>query len=444
MSVGLRCESDAIITLVLPSGKPFDLATKFRLISRGYRRCVLTNQMDSNSNLDTIKRGCDELLVEHELVDKLKAARPLRVKTGFDPTAPDLHLGHTVVLNKMRQLQDLGHHVIFLIGDFTGMIGDPTGNNATRPPLTREAVAENAKTYREQVFKILDAERTEVAFNSTWMDKFTPADMIKLAATHTVARMLERDDFSKRYKGGQPIAIHEFLYPLVQGYDSVALEADLELGGTDQKFNLLAGRELQKHFGQAPQCILTMPLLEGLDGTDKMSKSKGNYVGISESPEQMFGKLMSISDELMWRYLELLSFQPLAAIRAWKTEVDAGRNPRDIKVLLAQEIVTRFHSASAAQRALADFEARFKHDAIPEDMPEVTLATGAEGLPLPQVLKQAGLTASTSEALRMIEQGGVKIDSAKVSDKALRLRAGARVVMQVGKRKFARVTFVAC
>jgi tyrosyl-tRNA synthetase len=393
-----------------------------------------------DSSLDTIKRGCDELLVEHELVDKLKPGRPLRVKTGFDPTAPDLHLGHTVVLNKMRQLQDLGHHVIFLIGDFTGMIGDPTGNNTTRPPLTREAVAQNAKTYTQQVFKILDADRTEVAFNSTWMDKFTPAEMIKLAATHTVARMLERDDFSKRYKGGQPIALHEFLYPLVQGYDSVALKADLELGGTDQKFNLLVGRELQKHFGQAPQCILTMPLLEGLDGSDKMSKSKGNYVGINEPAEQIFGKLMSISDELMWRYLELLSSQPLAAIRAWKSEVDGGRNPRDIKVALAQEMVARFHGQPAAQRALEDFEARFKHDAIPEDMPEVTLPAGAEGLPLPQVLKQAGLTASTSEALRMIEQGGVKIDSEKVSDKALRLRAGARVVMQVGKRKFVRVT----
>jgi tyrosyl-tRNA synthetase len=396
-----------------------------------------------DSKLETIKRGCDELLVEQELVDKLKTGRPLRVKTGFDPTAPDLHLGHTVLLNKMRQLQDLGHHVTFLIGDFTGMIGDPSGKNTTRPPLTREQVALNAKTYTEQVFKILDQDLTEVAFNSAWMDKFTPADMIKLAATHTVARMLERDDFSKRYKGGQPIAIHEFLYPLVQGYDSVALKADLELGGTDQKFNLLVGREMQKHFGQSPQCVLTMPLLEGLDGSDKMSKSKGNYVGINESPEQIFGKLMSISDDLMWRYLELLSFQPLATIRGWRAEVADGRNPRDIKVAFAQEIVARFHGPSTAQHALADFEARFKHDAIPENMPEVTLRASSEGVPLPQVLKQAGLTPSTSEAMRMIEQGGVKLDGEKVSDKALRLHAGANVVMQVGKRKFARVTFVA-
>ncbi len=395
-----------------------------------------------DNSLDTIKRGCDELLVEQELIDKLKRGRPLRVKTGFDPTAPDLHLGHTVLLNKMRQLQGLGHHIIFLIGDFTGMIGDPTGKNATRPPLSREEILTNAQTYAEQVFKILDSARTEVAYNSTWMDKFSPGDMIKLAATHTVARMLERDDFAKRYKGGQPIAIHEFLYPLVQGYDSVALKADLELGGTDQKFNLLVGRELQKHFGQPPQCILTMPLLEGTDGIEKMSKSKGNYIGINEAPEQIFGKLMSISDDLMWRYLELLSFQPLTTLRAWKSEVDGGRNPRDIKVALAQEIVARFHGQPAAERALQDFEARFKHDAIPEDLPEFTLPAGAEGLPLPQALKQAGLTASTSEALRMIDQSGVKIDGEKVSDKALRLRAGARVVIQVGKRKFARVSLV--
>ncbi len=396
-----------------------------------------------DSSIEAIKRGCDELLVEQELVDKLKRGAPLRVKTGFDPTAPDLHLGHTVLLNKMRQLQDLGHHIIFLIGDFTGMIGDPTGKNATRPPLSREAIVANSKTYADQVFKILDPARTEVAYNSTWMDKFTPADLIKLAATHTVARMLERDDFAKRYKGGQPIAIHEFLYPLVQGYDSVALKSDLELGGTDQKFNLLVGRELQKHFGQPPQCILTMPLLEGLDGVDKMSKSKGNYVGINESPEQIFGKLMSVSDDLMWRYLELLSAQTLATIRGWKAEVEAGRNPRDIKVLLAQEMVARFHSQDAAKRALEDFEARFKHDAIPEDLPEVTLTAAADGIALPQALKQAGLTASTSEAMRMIEQGGVKLDGEKVSDKALRLQTGASVVMQVGKRKFAKVTVVA-
>ncbi len=395
--------------------------------------------MNHKEQLEVFKRGCDELLVEEELVAKLAAGRPLRVKAGFDPTAPDLHLGHTVLINKLRQLQDLGHHILFLIGDFTGMIGDPTGKNATRPPLSPEQIAENAETYTEQVFKILDPGRTEVCFNSSWMNKFTAADMIKLAASHTVARMLERDDFGKRYKSNQPIAIHEFLYPLVQGYDSVALKADLELGGTDQKFNLLMGRELQKHNGQPAQCILTMPLLEGLDGVNKMSKSLGNYVGIAESPEQIFGKLMSISDDLMWRYIELLSFEPLAAIRKWKQEVVDGRNPRDIKVAFAQEIVARFHNPAAAQKALADFEARFRQGEIPEDIPEVKFTGGAEPLPLTQILKQAGLTASTSEAIRLIEQGGVKLDGAKVSDKALRLGKGTFVV-QVGKRKFARVS----
>jgi len=390
--------------------------------------------------LDIIKRGCDELLVEAELVEKLKSGRPLRVKAGFDPTAPDLHIGHTVLINKLRQLQDLGHHVIFLIGDFTGMIGDPTGKNATRPPLTREEVAANAKTYTAQVFKILDQSKTEIAFNSAWMDKLTSADMIKLAATHTVARMLERDDFGKRYKTNQPIAIHEFLYPLVQGYDSVALKADLELGGTDQKFNLLMGRELQKHYGQPPQCILTMPLLEGLDGVNKMSKSLGNYIGITDAPNDMFGKLMSISDELMWRYIELLSFEPLATIRQWKKETEEGRNPRDIKVAFAQEIVARFHSQVAAANALADFEARFKQGDIPDDIPDVTLEAGAEGIAIGNLLKAARLTASTSEALRMIAQGGVRIDGEKVSDKAMKLAAGSTVVVQVGKRKFARVT----
>ena len=395
--------------------------------------------MNHKEQLEVFKRGCEELLVEEELVAKLAAGRPLRVKAGFDPTAPDLHLGHTVLINKLRQLQDLGHHILFLIGDFTGMIGDPTGKNATRPPLSREQIAGNAKTYTEQVFKILDPGRTEVCFNSSWMNKFTAADMIKLAASHTVARMLERDDFGKRYKSNQPIAIHEFLYPLVQGYDSVALKADLELGGTDQKFNLLMGRELQKHNGQPAQCILTMPLLEGLDGVNKMSKSLGNYVGIAESPEQIFGKLMSISDDLMWRYIELLSFEPLAAIRKWKQEVVDGRNPRDIKVAFAQEIVARFHNPAAAQKALADFESRFRQGEIPEDIPEVKFTVGAEPLPLTQILKQAGLTASTSEAIRLIEQGGVKLDGAKVSDKALRLGKGTFVV-QVGKRKFARVS----
>ncbi len=394
--------------------------------------------MDSQleTHMGVIRRGCNELLIEAELVEKLKRGKPLRVKAGFDPTAPDLHIGHTVLINKLRQLQDLGHHVLFLIGDFTGMIGDPTGKNATRPPLSREDVARNAQTYTEQIYKILDRDKTEVCFNSTWMDKMTAADMIMLAATYTVARMLERDDFSKRYKGNQPIAIHEFMYPLVQGYDSVALKADLELGGTDQKFNLLMGRELQKHYGQSPQCILTMPLLEGLDGVNKMSKSLGNYVGINEAPNDIFGKLMSVSDDLMWRYIELLSFASIGEINKQKQIVTDGGNPRDIKVKFAQEIVARFHSPAAADAALADFEARFKQGGVPDDMPEVSLQNG---LPIAQVLKQALLTSSATEAQRMIEQGGVKIDGEKVSDKALKLGAGV-YVMQVGKRKFARVT----
>jgi len=396
--------------------------------------------MDIKEQLEVIRRGADELLVEQELVDKLKSGKPLRVKAGFDPTAPDLHIGHTVLINKLRQLQELGHHVIFLIGDFTGMIGDPTGKNATRPPLTREDVVRNAATYKEQVFKILDPERTEVAFNSTWMNEFDSADMIRLAASYTVARMLERDDFGKRYKSGQPIAIHEFLYPLVQGYDSVALKADLELGGTDQKFNLLVGRELQRHYGMTSQCILTMPLLEGLDGVNKMSKSLNNYVGITEAPGEMFGKLMSISDDLMWRYIELLSFEPLTVIRGWKSEVEQGRNPRDIKVAFAQEIVARFHDQSAATGALAEFEARFKQGALPEDMPEFELPANGQPLALYQVLKQVGLTASTSEAMRMIEQGGVRLDGEKVADKNLQIAKGKTVVLQVGKRKFARVS----
>lgn len=390
--------------------------------------------------LEIIKRGCDELLVEAELIEKLKSGRPLRVKAGFDPTAPDLHLGHTVLLNKMRQLQDLGHQAVFLIGDFTGMIGDPTGKNATRPPLTPEQVEINARTYQAQVFKILDPEKTEVEFNSRWMGGMSAADMIKLAATHTVARMLERDDFNKRYTGNQPIAIHEFLYPLIQGYDSVALEADLELGGTDQKFNLLMGRELQKHFGQKPQCILTMPLLEGLDGVNKMSKSLGNYVGITDSPSEQFGKLMSVSDDLMWRYIELLSFEPLSVIRQWKREVEDGRNPRDIKVGFAQEIIARFHDRAAAEAALADFEARFRQGAIPDDLPEFTFDASQDGLPLTQLLKLAGLVPSTSEAMRSIAGGGVKMDGEKVSDKGLLVKKGATVVIQVGKRRFAKVT----
>jgi tyrosyl-tRNA synthetase len=395
---------------------------------------------DIERQLETIKRGCDELLVEAELVDRLQQGRPLRIKAGFDPTAPDLHLGHTVLINKLKQLQDLGHHILFLIGDFTGMIGDPTGKNVTRPPLSREVLAQNAQTYTEQVFKILDRNRTEVLFNSSWMDKLGAADMIRLAATHTVARMLERDDFGKRYKANQPIAIHEFLYPLVQGYDSVALKCDMELGGSDQKFNLLMGRELQKHFGQPPQIILTMPLLVGLDGVNKMSKSLGNYVGIDERPGEMFGKLMSISDELMWRYIELLSFEPLATFRQWKDEVNGGRNPRDIKVALAQEIVARFHDRAAAQAALADFEARFRQHEIPSDIPDVTVSAGPHGVSISQVLKQARLTASTSEALRLIEQGGVRLNGEKLTDKALIVASGEQVVLQVGKRKFARVT----
>ncbi|HTO45689.1 MAG TPA: tyrosine--tRNA ligase [Burkholderiales bacterium] len=392
--------------------------------------------------LQIIKRGCDELIVEQELIDKLRSGRPLRIKAGFDPTAPDLHLGHTVLLNKMRQFQDLGHHVIFLIGDFTGMIGDPAGKNATRPPLSREQIEANARTYKEQVFKILDPGKTEVAFNSAWFDAMRPADLIRLAAQHTVARMLERDDFGKRYRSGQPIAIHEFLYPLVQGYDSVALRADVELGGTDQKFNLLVGRELQKHYGQAPQCILTMPLLEGLDGVNKMSKSLGNYVGINEPSEQIFGKLMSISDGLMWRYIELLSFRPLSAVAQWRDEVKNGRNPMQIKIEFAKEIVARFHSAADAERAHTDFEARFSQGELPEDIPEHSISVDGEPLLLTQILKRVGLTASTSEAGRMIDQGGVRVNGEKVSDRGLALAKGQQFVVQVGKRKFARVSLV--
>ncbi len=394
---------------------------------------------DIQEQLEIIKRGCDELLVEEELKQRLSTGLPLRIKAGFDPTAPDLHLGHTVLLNKMRQLQDLGHHVLFLIGDFTGMIGDPSGKNATRPPLTREQVAENAISYTNQVFKILRSDQTEVVFNSKWMNKLNATDLIKLASTHTVARMLERDDFGKRYQSNQPIAIHELLYPLIQAYDSVMLKADIELGGTDQKFNLLMGRELQKHFDQPPQCILTMPLLEGLDGVNKMSKSMGNYIGIAESAEEIFGKLMSVSDELMWRYIELLSFESLDTIDLWKQEVEQGRNPRDIKVKFAKEVVSRFHSERDAETALTKFEARFKHGALPEDMPEKNLRAEGDGLPIAKILKQTGLTASTTEALRMVEQGGVKLNGGKISDKNLKVSRGETVVVQVGKRKFSRV-----
>jgi len=395
---------------------------------------------DLAEQLQVITRGCDELLVEAELVQKLKRGKPLRVKTGFDPTAPDLHLGHTVLINKMRQFQDLGHHVMFLIGDFTGMIGDPTGRNVTRPPLTPEEIAANAETYKAQVFKILDADRTEILFNSEWGNALGAAGMIRLAAKYTVARMLERDDFAKRFRNNQPIAIHELLYPLAQGYDSVMMRSDIELGGTDQKFNLLVGRELQREYGLEPQCILTTPLLEGLDGVNKMSKSLGNYVGITEPPQEIFGKLMSISDPLMWRYIELLSFESLQTIQGWRREVDEGRNPRDIKVLFAKEIVTRFHSRAAADRAQQDFDARFQRHELPRDLPEVRLAAGGGPMLLTQVLKQAGLTASTSEALRMIEQGGVKLDGERVSDKATTLSPGTTATLQVGKRKAARVT----
>ena len=390
--------------------------------------------------LEIIRRGAEELLVESELRAKLAAGRPLRVKAGFDPTAPDLHLGHTVLLNKLRQLQELGHRVVFLIGDFTGMIGDPSGRNATRPALSREEVQANAKTYTDQVFRILDRGRTEVLFNSAWMDRMNAADLIRLAAKHTVARMLERDDFAKRHRGKQPIAIHEFLYPLVQGYDSVELKSDLELGGTDQKFNLLMGREVQKEYGQAPQCILTLPLLEGTDGVNKMSKSLGNTIGITEPPGEIFGKLMSISDELMWRYLELLSFRSAEEISAKKRSVKQGGNPRDVKFEFAREIVERFHGRNAAERAAEEFNTRFRDRETPADIPEVTVrAAGGAAMALTQVLKQAQLAASASEAARLIQQGGVKLDGGKVSDKALTLAAGRTYLIQVGKRKFARV-----
>lgn len=388
------------------------------------------------------KRGADELLVESELRQKLARGTPLRAKLGLDPTAPDIHLGHTVVLNKLRQMQDFGHQVIFLIGDFTSMIGDPSGRNATRPPLTREEIEANARTYHAQASKVLDPDRTEIRYNSEWSTPLGAAGMIKLASHYTVARMLERDDFSKRFRGNEPIAVHEFLYPLMQGYDSVALKSDIELGGTDQKFNLLVGRELQKDWGQEPQCILTMPLLEGLDGTEKMSKSKGNYIGITEAPGDMFGKLMSISDELMWRYFDLVSFRSAEEIAALRRECAGGRNPRDAKVELAQEIVTRFHSREAAERALVEFEARFRDGALPESMPEITLHTAGAGLPVPQLAKQAGVVESTSEAMRLIAQRGLKIDGVVVADKSLTIAAGRTIVLQAGKRKFARVKLV--
>ncbi len=392
--------------------------------------------------LEIIKRGTNEILLEEGLIEKLKTNKPLVIKAGFDPTAPDLHLGHTVLINKLRQFQDLGHEVHFLIGDFTGMIGDPTGKNITRKPLTREQVLENAKSYKEQVFKILDEEKTTVVFNSQWMAKMDAADLIKLAANQTVARMLERDDFSKRYASGQPIAIHEFLYPMIQGYDSVVLKADVELGGTDQKFNLLMGRELQKSHGQTPQVIITMPILEGLDGIQKMSKSLNNYIGVSDVPDEMFGKIMSVSDELMWRYFELLSFRPMTEIEQFKTDIKNGTNPRDIKFILAKEIIARFHDEASAEKAQQNFIDRFKKGKIPDDIEELEMLSSDGSLGIAYILKDSGMTSGTGEAIRMIKQGAVKIDGEKISDTKLTVDSGTTKVYQVGKRKFAKVTII--
>ena len=393
-----------------------------------------------DEQMQLIGRGVEELIQESELREKLSRGKSLRIKAGFDPTAPDIHLGHTVLLNKLRHFQELGHEAVFLIGDFTGTIGDPTGRNVTRKPLTAEDVIANAASYEAQIYKILDPEKTTVMFNSSWMDKLLPSELIALASNYTVARMLERDDFSKRYQNGHAIAIHEFLYPLVQGYDSVAMQADVELGGTDQKFNLLVGRDLQKTYGQPPQTVITMPILEGTDGVQKMSKSLDNYIGIAEKPADMFGKLMSISDDLMWRYFELLSFEPMSTMNAWQQEIAAGTNPRDIKVRLAKELVARFHDQAATDGAWDEFQARFRRKEIPDDMPEVTLVAGTEGIRIPNVLKDAGLTQSTSDAMRMLKQGAVRIDGQRVEDKGLILKAGGPIVVQVGKRRFARVT----
>jgi len=391
--------------------------------------------------LAEVKRGCEEILLEDELIAKLKTGKPLKVKAGFDPTAPDLHLGHTVLINKLRTFQQLGHEVIFLIGDFTGMIGDPSGKNVTRKPLSREDVLANAETYKEQVFKILDPAKTRVAFNSEWMAELGAAGMIKLASRQTVARMLERDDFKKRFANNQSIAIHEFLYPLVQGWDSVALEADIEMGGTDQRFNLLMGRELQKDEGQRPQTVMMVPLLEGLDGVQKMSKSLGNYIGITDAPTEMFGKIMSISDELMWRYYDLLSFRPLSDIAELKQQMAQGANPRDIKISLAKEIIARFHDAAAAEAAHQDFIQRFSKNALPDDIPELTLSCDGDTMPIANLLKDAGLVASTSEALRMIKQGAVKLNGdTRIDDTSLQIAKGSTEIYQVGKRKFARIT----
>lgn len=395
---------------------------------------------DVNQAFLEIKRGAEEILLEDELLEKLKKGKPLKIKAGFDPTAPDLHLGHTVLINKLRQFQQQGHEVIFLIGDFTGMIGDPTGKNVTRKPLTKEDVLSNAETYKEQVFKILDPAKTTVAFNSTWMEKLGSAGMLKLASRQTVARMMERDDFKKRYAGGQAIAIHEFMYPLVQGWDSVALEADVELGGTDQKFNLLMGRELQKSEGQRPQTVLMMPLLEGLDGVQKMSKSLNNYIGITDAPNEMFGKIMSISDVLMWRYYELLSFKPIEVINGYKEQIAAGSNPRDVKIDLAKELIERFHDAAAAEAAHQEFINRFQKGALPDDLPEMDVVAENGEIAIANLLKEAGLVTSTSEAMRMIKQGAAKIEGEKITDNKLVISAGSTAVYQVGKRKFAKIT----
>jgi len=402
-------------------------------------KAAQNSDTDVERALETVRRGAVDLIDEGELRGKLRSGRKLRIKLGLDPTAPDLHLGHTVVINKLRHFQELGHQVQFLIGDFTGLIGDPTGKNQTRPPLSREQIVANAQSYRDQAFKILDPEKTQILFNSEWSDKLGAEGIIRLAAKYTVSQLLERDDFSRRFREERPIAVHELLYPLMQGYDSVAMKADVELGGTDQKFNLLVGRQLQRQWGQEPQCILTMPLLEGLDGKEKMSKSLGNYVGIAEPPQEIFGKLMSISDELMWRYIELLSFEPLPTVRQWKAQVAEGANPRDVKVRFAREIVARFHGADAARTAQEDFEQRFREGALPEDMPQVAVKAPDGGILIAHLLKQAGLTPSTSEAQRMIEQGGVRLDGERVADKALKIQAGRTMVAQVGKRKFARI-----
>ncbi|GIU41371.1 tyrosine--tRNA ligase [Shewanella colwelliana] len=396
---------------------------------------------DLDQALAEIKRGTDEILLESDLLEKLKEGRPLRIKLGADPTAPDIHLGHTVILNKMRTFQELGHEVIFLIGDFTGMVGDPSGKNSTRPPLTREQVLANAETYKEQVYKILDPAKTRIEFNSSWLEPLGAAGMIRLASQQTVARMMERDDFKKRYASGQSIAIHEFMYPLLQGYDSVALESDVELGGTDQKFNLLMGRELQKSAGQKPQTVIMMPLLEGLDGVKKMSKSAHNYIGVSEPASEMFGKIMSISDDLMWRYFDLLSFRPLTELAQLKADVEQGTNPRDVKILLAKEIIARFHDEAAAEAAHQEFINRFQKGALPDDIEEFEIVAG-EGIAIANLLKDVGLVGSTSDAMRMIKQGAAKIDGVKIEDSRLQLSAGTSGVFQVGKRKFAKITLV--